>query len=81
MYDCVDVDVHMRSLNVLCNFNAIIDLVDQQTTEITLSYCVCNAQVCGLVIPWNYPLMMLAWKMAACLAAGVCESAYVYVEV
>ncbi|XP_053724741.1 cytosolic 10-formyltetrahydrofolate dehydrogenase isoform X1 [Synchiropus splendidus] len=26
--------------------------------------------VCALVIPWNYPLMMLAWKSAACLAAG-----------
>jgi acyl-CoA reductase-like NAD-dependent aldehyde dehydrogenase len=26
--------------------------------------------VVGLVTPWNYPLMMLAWKMAACLAAG-----------
>ncbi|PNF24468.1 Cytosolic 10-formyltetrahydrofolate dehydrogenase [Cryptotermes secundus] len=26
--------------------------------------------VCGLVIPWNYPLMMLSWKMAPCLAAG-----------
>ncbi|XP_071984943.1 cytosolic 10-formyltetrahydrofolate dehydrogenase [Engystomops pustulosus] len=26
--------------------------------------------VCGIVIPWNYPLMMLAWKTAACLAAG-----------
>lgn len=26
--------------------------------------------VCGLVVPWNYPLMMLSWKMAACLAAG-----------
>ena len=27
-------------------------------------------RVVGLVIPWNYPLMMLAWKMGACLAAG-----------
>jgi acyl-CoA reductase-like NAD-dependent aldehyde dehydrogenase len=27
-------------------------------------------RVCGLVTPWNYPLMMLSWKMAACLAAG-----------
>ena len=27
-------------------------------------------RVCGIVVPWNYPLMMLAWKMAACLAAG-----------
>ncbi|XP_038054294.1 mitochondrial 10-formyltetrahydrofolate dehydrogenase-like isoform X2 [Patiria miniata] len=26
--------------------------------------------VCGIVVPWNYPLMMLAWKMASCLAAG-----------
>uniref|UniRef100_A0A8C1QCB9 10-formyltetrahydrofolate dehydrogenase n=1 Tax=Cyprinus carpio TaxID=7962 RepID=A0A8C1QCB9_CYPCA len=26
--------------------------------------------VCAIVIPWNYPLMMLAWKTAACLAAG-----------
>jgi formyltetrahydrofolate dehydrogenase len=24
----------------------------------------------GLIVPWNYPLMMLAWKMAAALAAG-----------
>uniref|UniRef100_A0A673AVY1 10-formyltetrahydrofolate dehydrogenase n=1 Tax=Sphaeramia orbicularis TaxID=375764 RepID=A0A673AVY1_9TELE len=26
--------------------------------------------VCAIVIPWNYPLMMLAWKTAACLTAG-----------
>uniref|UniRef100_A0AAQ6IJW1 10-formyltetrahydrofolate dehydrogenase n=1 Tax=Anabas testudineus TaxID=64144 RepID=A0AAQ6IJW1_ANATE len=26
--------------------------------------------VCAIVIPWNYPLMMLAWKTAACLGAG-----------
>ncbi|XP_036025615.1 mitochondrial 10-formyltetrahydrofolate dehydrogenase isoform X2 [Onychomys torridus] len=25
---------------------------------------------CAIIIPWNYPLMMLAWKSAACLAAG-----------
>lgn len=28
------------------------------------------SSVCGLITPWNYPLMMLSWKMAACLAAG-----------
>eukprot|EP00112_Aurelia_sp_Birch-Aquarium-sp1_P001622 Seg1176.1 transcript_id=Seg1176.1/GoldUCD/mRNA.D3Y31 product="Cytosolic 10-formyltetrahydrofolate dehydrogenase" protein_id=Seg1176.1/GoldUCD/D3Y31 len=28
--------------------------------------------VCGLIVPWNYPLMMLAWKMAPLLAAGNC---------
>jgi len=26
--------------------------------------------VCGLIVPWNYPLMMLAWKMGPLLAAG-----------
>lgn len=26
--------------------------------------------VCGIITPWNYPLMMVAWKSAACLAAG-----------
>ncbi len=26
--------------------------------------------VCGLIIPWNFPLMMAAWKLAPCLAAG-----------
>lgn len=26
--------------------------------------------VCGLVTPWNYPLLQVAWKVAPCLAAG-----------
>ena len=26
--------------------------------------------VCGLIIPWNYPLMMAAWKIAPAMAAG-----------
>ncbi|PYQ21292.1 MAG: aldehyde dehydrogenase, partial [Acidobacteria bacterium] len=26
--------------------------------------------VCGLIVPWNYPLLLLAWKMAPALAAG-----------
>lgn len=26
--------------------------------------------VCGIITPWNYPLMMVSWKMAACLASG-----------
>ena len=28
--------------------------------------------VCGQVIPWNYPLLMAAWKLAPGLAAGNC---------
>lgn len=26
--------------------------------------------VCGAIIPWNFPLLMLAWKLAPALAAG-----------
>ncbi len=28
--------------------------------------------VCGQIIPWNYPLLMAAWKLAPALAAGNC---------
>ena len=26
--------------------------------------------VVGLIIPWNYPLLMMAWKVTPALAAG-----------
>jgi aldehyde dehydrogenase (NAD+) len=26
--------------------------------------------VCGCIIPWNYPIMMMAWKLGPALAAG-----------
>jgi aldehyde dehydrogenase (NAD+) len=26
--------------------------------------------VCGLIVPWNYPLLLAAWKLAAALAMG-----------
>lgn len=28
--------------------------------------------VCALIVPWNYPLLMSAWKLAPSLAAGNC---------
>jgi phenylacetaldehyde dehydrogenase len=28
--------------------------------------------VCGLIVPWNYPLLMAIWKLAPALAAGNC---------
>ena len=30
------------------------------------------AGVCGQIIPWNFPLLMAAWKIAPALAAGNC---------
>jgi len=26
--------------------------------------------VCGAIIPWNYPIMMISWKFGPCLACG-----------
>src|SRR3989475_3044061 len=26
--------------------------------------------VCGVIVPWNYPLLLLAWKLAPAIAAG-----------
>ena len=28
--------------------------------------------VCGLITPWNYPMLMATWKLAPALAAGNC---------
>uniref|UniRef100_A0A8C1QC17 10-formyltetrahydrofolate dehydrogenase n=1 Tax=Cyprinus carpio TaxID=7962 RepID=A0A8C1QC17_CYPCA len=44
-------------------------LAMKKVTSITIC-CLFMFSVCAIVIPWNYPLMMLAWKTAACLAAG-----------
>lgn len=27
--------------------------------------------VCGQIIPWNFPLLMMCWKIAPALAAGM----------
>jgi acyl-CoA reductase-like NAD-dependent aldehyde dehydrogenase len=37
------------------------------------NYTVCEpVGVCGLIVPWNYPLLMASWKIAPALAAGNC---------
>jgi betaine-aldehyde dehydrogenase len=37
------------------------------------AYCVHEPiGVCGLITPWNYPLLMASWKLAPALAAGNC---------
>lgn len=27
--------------------------------------------VCGQIIPWNFPLLMMAWKLGPALATGI----------
>jgi aldehyde dehydrogenase (NAD+) len=40
------------------------ELIDSEFPEFT------PVGVCGQIIPWNFPLLMLAWKIAPALAAG-----------
>jgi acyl-CoA reductase-like NAD-dependent aldehyde dehydrogenase len=32
--------------------------------------CASRSGVVGCIVPWNYPLLMAAWKVAPALAAG-----------
>ncbi len=45
------------------------ELSDPNMTSMTVREPV---GVCGQIIPWNYPLLMAAWKLAPALAAGNC---------
>ena len=44
-------------------------MIDKETMSITLREPV---GVVGQIIPWNFPLLMGAWKIAPALAAGCC---------
>ncbi|MFD1259394.1 aldehyde dehydrogenase family protein [Entomomonas asaccharolytica] len=45
------------------------DVIDEDTLSIVLSEPI---GVVGQIIPWNFPLLMGAWKIAPALAAGNC---------
>jgi acyl-CoA reductase-like NAD-dependent aldehyde dehydrogenase len=45
------------------------DVIDNDSLSIVLSEPV---GVVGQIIPWNFPLLMAAWKLAPALAAGNC---------
>ena len=37
---------------------------------ISSTCCVCRAGVVGAIVPWNFPLMLLMWKVCPALAMG-----------
>lgn len=57
-------------------FAGVIRAEEGSATEIdrnTLSLCIQEPLgVVGCIIPWNFPLLMAAWKLAPALAAGNC---------
>ncbi|CAI6096484.1 unnamed protein product [Clonostachys chloroleuca] len=69
----LDVDIN-ASCNVFKYYAGAADKICGQTIETTpvkLAYVLQEPMgVCGQIIPWNYPFMMLAWKVAPALACG-----------
>lgn len=60
--------------NVFRYYAGLVAKPDGQTYELPKSYQGMVLRepigVCGQIVPWNFPLMMAAWKLAPCLAAG-----------
>ena len=71
--DMVNIDVPAAALN-FTYFGELIDKIDGQVTataQDAFHYILREPLgVVGCVVPWNYPLLMAAWKVAPALAAG-----------
>jgi 4-(gamma-glutamylamino)butanal dehydrogenase len=71
--DCATVDLPETIQTIIWHAEAVDKIYDQSapTGEDALAVIVREAVgVVGCVLPWNFPLMMLAWKIAPALAAG-----------
>lgn len=73
IYDCATVDIP-ETIHVLRWHAELIDKIYDQVApsgDDHLALVVREAVgVVGLVLPWNFPLLMLAWKIGPALAAG-----------
>ena len=71
--DMVTIDVPAAALN-FAYFGELIDKIDGQVTataQDAFHYILREPLgVVGCIVPWNYPLLMAAWKVAPALAAG-----------
>lgn len=73
--DMVTIDVPAAAKN-FAYFSELIDKIDGQVTataQDAFHYILREPLgVVGSIVPWNYPLLMAAWKVAPALAAGNC---------
>ena len=73
IFDCQTVDVP-ETVNVLRWHAEAIDKIYDQVSPASDSHISMIVRepvgVVGLVLPWNFPLLMLAWKIGPSLAAG-----------
>ena len=73
IYDCEQVDVP-ETINCLTWHAELIDKIYDQMAPASDNHIAMVVRepvgVVGLVLPWNFPLLMLAWKIGPALAAG-----------
>ena len=73
IFDCETVDVP-ETIHVLRWHAELIDKIYDQVSPASDSHIAMVVRepvgVVGLVLPWNFPLLMLAWKIGPALAAG-----------
>lgn len=73
IFDCETVDLP-ETIHALIWHAELIDKIYDQTAPASDDHIAMILRepvgVVGLVLPWNFPLLMLAWKIAPALAAG-----------
>lgn len=73
IYDCENVDIP-ESIHVIKWHGELIDKIYDQVSPASADHIAMVVRepvgVVGLVLPWNFPLLMLAWKIGPALAAG-----------
>ncbi|MCC0016487.1 MAG: aldehyde dehydrogenase [Rhodobiaceae bacterium] len=73
IYDCETVDVP-ETIHCLKWHAELIDKIYDQVSPASDNHLALVVRepvgVVGLVLPWNFPLLMLAWKIGPALAAG-----------
>ena len=73
IYDCVTVDIP-ETIHCLKWHAEAIDKIYDQVSPASDDHIAMLVRepigVVGLVLPWNFPLLMLAWKIGPALAAG-----------
>jgi len=73
IYDCENVDVP-ETIHCLKWHAELIDKIYDQVSPASDNHIAMIVRepvgVVGLVLPWNFPLLMLAWKIGPALAAG-----------
>lgn len=71
----MDMDDSASCFDYYANQAEELDKKQEQSVKLSDEKFSCKLRyepvgVAGLIVPWNYPLLMASWKVAPCLAAG-----------